>query len=144
MQFFFSWHFLKGRTTTPQGWTCGGLTWRVASSTTFAWWRIFFTICFTRNFCKDELYFTHRGEPARGQPGGLLHALHQPNHKPFHQVLLFMSKPFPSGVNLRGANLEGSCMPFINLRVADLKNAVLRNCDIRWGVLAGKIIKCPC
>ncbi|XP_076372356.1 BTB/POZ domain-containing protein KCTD9 isoform X1 [Tachypleus tridentatus] len=49
---------------------------------------------------------------------------------------------FPSldclaGVNLKGANLEGSQMAGVNLRVATLKNANLQNCDLRGAVLAG-------
>lgn len=41
------------------------------------------------------------------------------------------------GVNLKGANLEGSDMGRINLRVATLKNANLQNCDLRDAELAG-------
>lgn len=41
------------------------------------------------------------------------------------------------GVNLRGADLEGSDMGGVNLRVATLKNASLQNCDLRAAVLAG-------
>ncbi|XP_023224821.1 BTB/POZ domain-containing protein KCTD9 isoform X2 [Centruroides vittatus] len=41
------------------------------------------------------------------------------------------------GVNLKGANLEGSQMSGVNLRVATLKNANLQNCDLRGAVLAG-------
>lgn len=47
------------------------------------------------------------------------------------------SSIFPLGVNLKGANLEGSQMAGVNLRVATLKNANLQNCDLRGAVLAG-------
>lgn len=43
----------------------------------------------------------------------------------------------PTGVNLRGAVLEGSMLAGVNLRVATLKNANLKNCDLRAAVLAG-------
>lgn len=42
-----------------------------------------------------------------------------------------------TGVNLKGAVLEGSNMAGVNLRVATLKNANLQNCDLRAAVLAG-------
>lgn len=45
------------------------------------------------------------------------------------------------GVNLKDANLEGSCMAGINLRVATLKNANLKNCILRAAVLAGADLK---
>lgn len=44
---------------------------------------------------------------------------------------------FYSGVNLKGANLEGSNMAGVHLRVATLKNANLQHCDLRAAVLAG-------
>ena len=42
-----------------------------------------------------------------------------------------------SGVNLRGAVLEGSNMARVNLRVATIKHGNLKNCDLRAAVLAG-------
>lgn len=44
---------------------------------------------------------------------------------------------FFKGVNLKGANLEGSNMAGVNLRVATLKGANLQNCDLRAAVFAG-------
>ena len=44
---------------------------------------------------------------------------------------------FPTGVNLRNANLEGSQMAKVNLRVATLKHGNMKNCDLRGAVLAG-------
>jgi len=41
------------------------------------------------------------------------------------------------GANLRSANLDGSQMSRVVLRVACLKNARLSNCDLRCAVLAG-------
>ena len=41
------------------------------------------------------------------------------------------------GVNLRNANLEGSQMAKVNLRVATLKHGNMKNCDLRGAVLAG-------
>ena len=44
---------------------------------------------------------------------------------------------FCKGVNLRNANLEGSQMAKVNLRVATLKHGNMKNCDLRGAVLAG-------
>jgi uncharacterized protein YjbI with pentapeptide repeats len=41
------------------------------------------------------------------------------------------------GANLKSADLEGSQMFRVELRVASLKGARLRNCDLRRATLAG-------
>ena len=38
---------------------------------------------------------------------------------------------------MRNANLEGSQMAKVNLRVATLKHGNMKNCDLRGAVLAG-------
>ena len=62
--------------------------------------------------------------------------LHITEKNLFHSIYTLITH-LSIGVNLRNANLEGSQMAKVNLRVATLKHGNMKNCDLRGAVLAG-------